>query len=324
MPMQKFRILVLAGLAFIASFIAPAQNKPIRADWQEIALKEDSLRSYSNTIVNGRDAADRFRADSIFTRILVRALKVNHSFYYPFDSIQTISRLYAPDSSFRIFTWQVVRDENMNRRHGAIQMRTDDGSLKLFALLDKTFQIRELNDTITSPQAWVGAIYYRIIEKQSGGRKYYTLLGYDENTIRSTKKRIEVLSFDNNGSPVFGGRFFSFEEDTARRAMQSRFEIEFKKDANARMQFDEDLDMIIYEHLIPENNEPEKKYTYIPDGDYEGFKWKDGRWVHIEKVFHFKLKDGEAPVASPVTEDKLNINPQGKTPAGKKGKNGSD
>ena len=304
-------------IAFLSGFELNAQTS-LRSDWKEISQKEDSLKGYSRTIVNGRDAAERFRADSTFTRMLVRALKENNSFYYPFDSLQTISKLYAPDSSFRIFTWQVVRDENMNRRHGAIQMRTGDGSLKLYALLDKTFQIQNINDTVTSPQAWVGAIYYRVIEKQFNGKNYYTLLGYDEHSIRSTKKRIEVLTFDANKQPVFGGPYFSFEEDTAHRKSLARFEIEFKKDANARMQFDEDLDMILFEHLIPENNEPEKKYTYIPDGDYEGFKWKNGRWVHVEKVFHFKLKDGEAPVANPVTEDKLNTNPGAPVPKKKK------
>ena len=48
-----------------------------------------------------------------------------------------------------------------------------------------------------------------------------------------------------------------------------------------------------------------KKYTFIPDGDYEGFKWQDGKWVHIDKVFTYKLRDGEAPVGMPLTEDKL-------------------
>ncbi|PWU04081.1 MAG: hypothetical protein C5B52_02100 [Bacteroidetes bacterium] len=320
--MLKIRTTIFLSAAILFGFAVQAQTS-LRSDWNEISKKEDSLKGFSRTIVNGRDAAERFRADSNFTRILVRALKENNSFYYPFDSLQTISRLYAPDSSFRIFTWQVVRDENMNRRHGAIQMRTSDGSLKLFALLDKTFQIQNINDTVTGPQAWVGAIYYRIVQKEFNGKKYYTLLGYDEHSIRSTKKRIEVLSFDANKQPVFGG-IFSFEEDTVRnnsprKKSQSRFEIEFKKDASARMQYDDDLGIIIYEHLIPENNEPEKKYTYIPDGDYEGFEWKNGKWVHIEKVFHFKLKDGEAPVANPVTEDKLNIKPTEPVPKKKKG-----
>ncbi len=308
--MQKslslFLIFSICAGAFSPGGYAQSNNTN---DLTSLKTREDSLKDLSVKIVMGREPAERFRSDSAFTRMLVRALKTPHSFQYPFDSVQAISKLYAPDSSFRIFTWQVVRDESVHRRHGAIQINTADGSLKLYPLIDRGFLIHSALDTVTNNEWWIGSIYYKIIKKDHDGKNYYSLLGYDENTMRSTKKRIEVLSFDEKNQPVFGGPFFSFEEDTMYKPMQSRFWIEFKKDGNARMQYDEELDMIIYDHLISESNEPAKKYTYIPDGDYEGFKWKDGRWVHIDKVFTFKLKDGEAPVVAPLTEDKLG-NPQ--------------
>jgi len=136
-------------------------------------------------------------------------------------------------------------------------------------------------------------------------KKIYTLIGYDENSIRSTKKRLEVLRFDQQGNPVFGGPFFSFAEDTIPGKTQSRFWIEYKKNGNARMVYDDDLNMIIYDHLISESNEPAKKFTYHPDGDYEGFKWVNGKWVHVDKVFDQKLEDGQAPVAKPLNEKKF-------------------
>lgn len=274
---------------------------------KRIMLVEDSLQQVGIQILEAREAADRFRADSLFTRMLVRALKMSHSFYYPFGALTSLSKLYAPDSSFRIFTWQVVRDENLHRRHGAIQMRTKDGSLKLFPLIDRTFMINAQADTITNNQWWIGAIYYKILQHQYNNIDYYTLLGYDENSFRSTIKRIEVLHFDNDGYPVFGGQF-SFAQDTVKKRDQSRFWIEYKKNGNARMNYDPDLDIIIYDHLISETNEPTKKFTYIPDGDYEGFKWLKGKWMHIEKVFTFKLEDGQAPAEKPVKEKKLGGN----------------
>lgn len=300
-------------------FVSPGYaQRYSRADLPALRGREDSLTGLSRVIVEGREAAERFRADSAFTRMLVRALKTPHSFDYPFDSLLTISRLYAPDSSFRIFTWQVIRDESLHRRHGAIQMRTADGSLKLFPLIDRGHLISSPADTVTSHDWWIGSIYYRIVKKEYQGKAFYTLLGYDEHTMRSTRKRMEILTFDNAGQPRFGGNFISFKNDTLRRTPQARFWIEYKKDGNARMQYDPELDLIIYDHLISESNEPSKKYTYIPDGDYEGFKWVDGQWVHIEKVFTQKLKDGEAPVVAPLTEDKLG----NKSAPKKKGKGG--
>lgn len=123
----------------------------------------------------------------------------------------SISRICSPDSSFRIFTWQVSKDEDVHRRHGAIQMNTPDGTLKLFPLIDRTSTISNITDTITNNEWWIGSIYYKILQHQFNGRSYYTLLGYDENNIRSTKKRIEILYFNERKTPVFGGPFFDFQ-----------------------------------------------------------------------------------------------------------------
>lgn len=273
--------------------------------------KQDSLSHYGRLIQASTDAAERFRSDSFFTRILVRALKTNNSFEFPFDSLSTISRVYSPDSIFRLFTWQVSRDEDLHRRHGAIQVKTVDGSLKLFPLIDRSFLINNQKDTVTNHEWWIGAIYYKIILKEYNNKKYYTLLGYDENSIRSTKKRIEVLHFNENSSPVFGGNFFSFVKDTIPQKDQARFWIEYKKNGNGRMLYDEELQMIMYDHLISETNETQKKFTYVPDGDYEAFKWINGKWQHVEKVFTQKLLDGQAPVEKPMIESKLKTNKKG-------------
>jgi hypothetical protein len=51
----------------------------------------------------------------------------------------------------------------------------------------------------------------------------------------------------------------------------------------------------VYDHLISETNEPVRKDSYVPDGDYEGFKWQNGQWLHVVKVFTTALKDGQYP-----------------------------
>ena len=276
------------------------------ADMKTLQQKEDSLKTYSYKIIQGINSDDRFKADSIFTRMLVRALKTTNSFHYPFDSLETVSRLYSPDSAFRIFTWQLVINDNVIRQHGAIQMKTYDGSLKLFPLIDKSDVTLNIADTIGNNYGWIGAIYYKIIQKRSANQNYYTLLGFDENNIRSNRKIIEVLNF-LNGEPTFGGRFFSYEEDSLFKTSQSRYVMEYKKAAGPRLTYDNDLDMIIVEHLISESGEPKKKWTLIGDGDYEGFKWKAGKWIHVEKVFNYVTPQGQEPVPNPIRNNEGNI-----------------
>lgn len=254
---------------------------------------------------------NRFIADSVFTKGLVKALKTQGSFYYPFDSLITVSRLYAPDSTFRIFTWQIERDPGHFRQRGAIQMNTKDGSLKLFPLFDGSDYSLNPNDSIRTFSNWIGAIYYGgIIKKTHNNKSYYTLLGYDDNDELTTKKWIEILTFAEDGTPRFGGRIFMYKQDILKpKQPVARFPLEFKKQGRARLTYDPEMDMIIFEHLISETNRPEDKYTLIPDGDYEGFRWVNGQWVHVEKVFDYQIDMrgvdptiGNAPLPMPIRD----------------------
>ncbi|HEY5370197.1 MAG TPA: hypothetical protein VIJ75_14535 [Hanamia sp.] len=301
--MNKF--IFFLAVFLLATSVAKAQRLA-SSDRKALAQKEDSLVPIANRIIQGRNAEDRFAADSQFTRLFVHALQTKNSFFYPFDSLQSIAKVVPPDSSFRIFTWQLVITGEIIRQHGAIQMRTSDGSLKLFPLIDKSDQIQNLDDTITSNLAWIGALYYKIIEEKAFGKKYYTLLGFDDNNLSSDRKFIEVLTF-HDGHPVFGGSFFSFQGSSLHPKPIARYIMEYKKNAAPRLTFDKDLDIILYEHLISETGEAKKKYTYIPDGDYEGLKWKDGKWIHIEKVFNQVTPEGHEPLPAPILDSKGNI-----------------
>ncbi|MFN5334574.1 MAG: hypothetical protein ACK5BV_05250, partial [Bacteroidota bacterium] len=189
-------------------------------------------------------------------------------------------------------------------------MRTSDGSLQLFPLRDVSEFTEDPVDTIANQGGWIGAVYYKMITKTFQGKKYYTLLGYDEHNERTTRKWIDILHFDQLNQPIFGlQNGFSFAEDSIPGNPQNRILLEYKKDARARIQFDEEMDMILFDHLISETNEPKKKYTLIPDGDYEGFVWKNGQWMHINKVFTQKLEDGQAPVPIPSSNSENKLNP---------------
>jgi len=295
------------ALGFCTSIQAHAQT----LNSESISLlkqKEDSLKPLSWQILQGITPENRFMADSQFTRIFVRALTVKNSFHFAFDSLQTISKIYPSDSSFRIFTWQLPVNENLVRQHGAIQINTKDGSLVLFPLIDKSDVTNNPADTIANNFGWMGAVYYKMIEKKYKGTTYYTLLGYDENNIRSTKKVVEVLYFED-GKPTFGGNFFSIPNNNAVPDNPARYIIEFKKDASPRLNYDPEMDMIVMEHLVSESNQPQKKWTLIPDGDYEALKWRNGKWVYINKIFNQVTPEGKAPVPAPYNESKLKNNP---------------
>jgi hypothetical protein len=277
------------------------------SDSKVLKQKEDSLKYLAKNLIVDSLTGARMRNDSLFIRTLVRSLQVKNSFYYPFDSVQGVSKLYAPDSTFRIFSWSLSYDDFYSRQRAAIQYKTPDGSLKLVPLTDYSEFTTAPTDSIRSKDNWIGAVYYNIIKTEYNGKKYYTLFGFDDNSLRSSKKWIDVLTFDNGNLPEFGGNF-SFENDTAKRSLQKRFFIEYKKEASTLVNYAPEMNMILVDHLISESQEDDKPYTLIPDGDYEGFEWKNGKWIHINKVFDQKLEDGQAPMPDPILDDKGNRN----------------
>ena len=292
-------------ISFQVSGQSFSTNHITKGESIQLIKQQDSLKQFAYDIINAAEPAQRFRADSNFIRMLVRSLKIPHSFYFPFDSLQTISKLYSPDSSFRIFTWQLKKDVYVFIQRGAIQMRSADGSLKLFPLHDVSMFSKKPEDSVRTANNWIGAIYYRIIQKNLNGKSIYTLLGFDDFTINSNKKWMDILTFNEEGQPVFGGPYFSFRNDSAKISKKQvvRFYLEYKKEASTTFNYDSSLNMIVYDHLISETEEPNRKETYVPDGDFEGFVWENGKWLHVPKVFNTVLQDNQFPQEQKILND---------------------
>lgn len=298
---MKYLFLLLCSLS---SLLAAAQRLS-PADRTRLDQWQDSLRILSYNIIHGKEQEVREQYNDQFIPMLVNALKTKYSYDYPFDSIVTAAKVYPQDSTFRIITWPLEKDNSTFRHFGVIQMNTKDGSLKLFPLFDNSdFTIN--TDTITNHKAWLGCLYYNISQQHYFNAEYYTLFGWDANSQTSQKKILEMLTF-KNGEPVFGGPFFSFSEDTVPKPVRNRFIIEYKREAVAAMNYNPDMQMIVFDHLISETGETGKKYTYIPDLDYEGFKWKAGKWVHVEKVFNDALQQGKFPIGQPLDKKRTDL-----------------
>jgi hypothetical protein len=320
----KNPLLYILVLLLVSS--AGEAQKISSSDLRILRKKEDSLKVYAKDLAIDSFSNNRMRSDSFFIRVLRRSLDVKNSFYFPFDSVRGIGKVYAPDSTFRIITWSLFYNEDICQQRGVIQYRTADGSSKWVPLLDYSQLTPYPEDSVRDNRHWIGAIYYNIVQTKYNNKNYYTLFGYDPNSMRSNKKWIEVLTFDSKGLPVFGGKYFSFEKDSAKRPDQYRYYIEYKKEASTTVNYDDELNLILVDHLVSETDEPELAQTFVPDGDYEGFKWVNGKWLHIDKVFDQKLEDGQAPIPDPIRDLKGNTNMEKleqqseKNTSGKKGK----
>ena len=276
------RFLLIFLFLIITSTLSYSQ-KISNENLTELKIVEQNLKIYTDSIINAKEWLPRFKANERFIKTLVTCLKVPFSYNYKFDSLK-ISKLYAPDSTFRIFTWQVAQTQSMYSQFGAIQMNTKDGSLKLFPLFDVSYFTNYPTDSLRETNRWIGAIYYQIIANNYNNKTSYTLLGRDDNNERTNKKWIDILTFDKDGNPQFGSNSFIYPNDGIKPLQPCyRFCLEFRKNAGVTLKYDEKLNTIIFDKLISEGNDVATKSTLIPYGEYEGFRWQNGKWYYTAK-----------------------------------------
>jgi len=265
---------------------------------EEIKIIEDTLGALGFLMVNDSLPEHRFAACKKFIPNLVNALKHKNSFKYSFDRLHTISVLYPPDSTFRIFTWQLFVDNNTYHQYGAIQMNSSE--LKLFRLLDRPSNPVNIENIQLNPDQWLGAVYYNIHQFKTPEGNQYLLFGFDGNSFFTKRKLIDVLKFDQN-RPVFGSPVFVKQAENQPTTTQSRLVLNYSAESTIKLNYDEHLEMIIFDHLIEQPSPfPGEEFTWIPDGSYEGYKLENGQWVHTVKVFDHKYEVNEFPVPEPV------------------------
>jgi hypothetical protein len=274
----------------------PAGNLTPKAI-EQLHAAEDTLALLAYAVVNDSIEKQRFGACRALITTLVRSLKIENSFKYKFERLQSVSVLTPPDSSFRIFTWQLYVNDSTYRYYGAIQLNQRE--LKLFPVIDRSMEMDEppLHEQLL-PDHWYGALYYNIRQFDTKEGRKYLLFGYDAYQFFVKRKIIDVLSFDHNDKPIFGAPVF-FKADKP-DFPDMRFVIEYSSEAKVRLNWDEQYKMVLFDHLIDMPSPFGRGITSVPDGSYDGFKLEKGKWKFIDKVFHDV--NAEVPMPSPILD----------------------
>lgn len=262
-------------LSLITVSIWPAKGQIDTVGMKVIITKEDTLKVLAHAILYEEIQENRYAACQRFIRTLTETLKVPNSFNYPFVEFQNISIVYPPDSSFRIFTWQLEVSKGDYRYYGAIQMAQRD--LKLIPLIDRSFQMEPMGIKPGPSQEWFGGVYYNLVPFKFQGRQHYLLFGYDSHTFAVRRKFMDVMSIGSDGSVIFTTPSIKIGE-----AIVGRFSAEFAAEATVRFNYDPEMKMIVLDHLII--SEQSGLAGPIPDGTYEAFAFKNGYWEHIPKL----------------------------------------
>lgn len=287
------------AVIFSLSFMCSTAKVYAQDNIQQIKAIEDSMLVTVDSMYNAYMPELRIDFTTQFAKQLVRALKIPGSYNYRFDSLATRINIISPDDkTFRIFNWSIAATDITRHYYGAIQMQGDQ--LKLYPLFDHSSEMgKGAEDSVLKNGRWYGALYYRIMANDHNGQKVYTMFGLNATGLMSNKKVMDPMFFTPEGV-VFGAPIFNVRSQNFPEERVKRFIIEYKKSAQASLNWDKDMNAVYFDRLESENNDQNRKYTYVPSGQYDGFRWVDGYWNYVQDLIPLELrKDGEAPQPVP-------------------------
>lgn len=259
------RVFTFGFLLFITTInTSGVQAQPVPPD-KSFAQWQDSLQTLGMQIYQEEAEPDRLKANFSFVRTLVAALQTSNSYSFDFDSLHMISIRKSPDNRFRIFSWHVPLSDGSYLYYGTIQLNTPDGSLKLYPLLDVTYEIRDPESVISNSTEWYGAQYYEIIPYQDS----YILLGWKGHNPLVTQKVIEVLTIDQkNDQAILGKKIFNAPETTD----YSRIIYHFSQQVSMHLAYDPEHNRIVFDHLVPSDEKLKGQYEhYGPDLSFDAW-----------------------------------------------------
>lgn len=236
---------------------------------------------------------ERLTSGYHFIKHMNYALRVGGSYNFRFDSLKSVSIIYAPDNVFRIITWNLVLNDGRFHYYGVLQLNPllikkskntkDTNTIRPFyPLIDRSEKFVNVLDTTVDHDFWWGATYYKIISNKVKKKTYYTLLGWNGHNFLSNKKVVESLFFEKN-KPFFGAPIF----DMLYAKPIKRMVFEFSNSATMTLRYEDKRGYLIYESVVPTRSQDKgHPETYLPDGtyDYLIFNKKTGTWVKQQNM----------------------------------------
>lgn len=256
-----YRLVLLLSL-----FLPTALNAQV-----DTAL-QDSVMSLFEALRFSPDG-DKMIASNKLENLFTEYYSESANFETEFDSVPFLGQLTSKDRKVRLLCWNLALDNGEFQYHCIIRHRQSKGEVVLTILQDNDDDWRKLVRKPLRPGKWYGALYYRILTNKYKGRTTYTLIGWDGNNSVTNRKIVDVLSIQGNSISLGSGIFM---ED---RRTVYRLIYEYANDAVMALNFDEKQNLIVMDHLAPEDTRFKDQYQfYGPDFSYDALKFEKGKW----------------------------------------------
>lgn len=304
---MKSRIAALVLLLAMVPAVAAAQDKG------RMALHQQRLSELLVLTATAPTDNERYLASEQAVGELSAALEEDASERWKWQLPTVASVLTSPDAMLRIFTWAVVRDNGEYECFGAVQFYNEREEEYQYRLLnDKSEEIMNREESLLTPDNWLGAVYQEIIQTSHGDKTYYTLLGWNGVDNLTERKIIEPVIL-RGGVPQFGAPLFRRERNLRRVVL------EYRNDAMVNLSYEEQYveevqrqrvkvrgtnryrteekrkqhkeKMIIFDEVGPQVPGMEGLFQYyVPSGLELAYAFIDGKW-ELRNGAQGRLKD---------------------------------
>ncbi len=245
---------------------------------------------------SGRDA-QRDSLNHVLKQELKSVLEGEDAPTVSLDSLR-LSRIDAPDGTFRLITWNVPRDNGTYLYEG-ILLHLNGRKRTLHELRDMTPEITSPEVPELGPDRWYGALYYQMVPVKRGGKTYYTLLGWKGHDRVETRKVIDVLHF-KGGMPCFGAPVFG-----SGKLRKTRQVFGYSFQATMSLRYEAEQNMIVLDHLSPIRADLEGQYAfYGPDMSFDAYIWDKDHWRFERDIDARNRARSDKPYRAPPPEPK--------------------
>jgi hypothetical protein len=244
----------------------------------------NELARVGRQILEAPEFAIRDSSNQYFKKQLKLFLAQEDNYQLEMKELTSMIRVADPDDKVALYTWQMPDEKFKYQRFGLVVVATKNGPV-VTELIDALETTPNLQEQILKPEAWPGALYYKLIPLK-GEKDKFTLLGYasGENTH---KKIIDAIEIRRNGGIRFGAKIFRVDDwqDKVLRKAPYRLVLEYGAKYSVSVRWNEKEERIIMDNVAPP--QPKMKglyFIYGPDFSYNALYWDDDWWHLINGV----------------------------------------
>ncbi len=295
-------------------------------DKARMAAHQQRLSALVEKIVSAPTDNERYLASEEAIQVITTALDEDDSERWQWHLPDYASVLTSPDGRLRLFTWAVIRDNGEFECFGVAHYYDEKEEEFVHVILnDKSDEILNREESVLTPDQWLGAVYQDIIQVATNDRTYYTLLGWNGVDNLTERKIIEPVSI-RGGRLQFGAPLFRRERNLRRIVLEYAneamvnlsYETQFVQEVERKREKVKGTNryrtvektrehqerMIIFDEIEPQVPGMEGLFQYyVPSGTEIAYAFVDGKW-ELRKGVQGRLADKKlnkefAPIVKP-------------------------